>query len=265
MKSRAFLLSVILSLSVVPTSQAMSITDLSHVHNIKIFGDRIFLGTHEGLYEYRSEKKLTLVGKEIFDLMGLSVNGKTLFASGHPGVSSKLPNPVGLLKSSDGGINWKKVSLQGKVDFHLLEASNKEIYGGDSSSGDLFYSRDLGESWSNRGVNSYFDIAPNPRKQAFALALRDGSLVRTIDSFKTITVLNEESKFSGIEWNSKRLMASSGSALLASKNNGKSWAGIYSFKDSITTFTQSESLILVASGGSLFSSSDGGKSFQPRN
>jgi len=261
-KSKVFIISIILSYILVPSSYAMSITDLSHVHNIKIFNDRIFLGTHEGLYEYRSKKELSLVGTEIFDIMGLSVNGQTLFASGHPGISSKLPNPVGLLKSSDGGIKWRKVSLQGKVDFHLLEASKNEIYGGDSSSGDLFYSSDLGKNWNNRGSNTYFDIAPNPRKQASALALRDGFLVKTNDAFQTTEVIKVANKLTGIDWNTKRLIASSGNMLLVSKTYGETWMTLYSFKDTISTFTQSNRLIVIASGGSLFSSSDGGKSFR---
>jgi hypothetical protein len=35
------------------------------------------------------------VGAERFDVMGLAVFGETIFASGHPGKGSKLPNPVG--------------------------------------------------------------------------------------------------------------------------------------------------------------------------
>lgn len=42
----------------------------------------------------------------------------------------KLPPYLGLIESADPGRSWEAVSLQGKVDFHVLEArGGRRIYG----------------------------------------------------------------------------------------------------------------------------------------
>lgn len=255
---------LILMLTAAPSPSAIGATDISHVHNIRILGSQILFGTHEGLFQYKDESNQNLISKEQFDVMGLTVSGKILFASGHPGKDSKLPQPVGLIKSIDGGKNWTMVSLQGKVDFHLLEISNREIYGGDSSSGDLLYSNDLGVTWTNKGENSFIDIAPDPRKSGSALAISGGKIFKTIDSFKSTPTQMATSGISAIEWNAKRLIAASGKTLLISKNRGKSWQRHFEFKDNIVALTQSTDLIAVAVGSSILTSSDNGKTFRIR-
>ena len=93
-----------------PASGAgQDIGSLSHIHSVRAFGDQVILGTHEGLFRYVDEKNVLLMGTEIFDVMGLAVLGKKLYASGHPGSGSKLPQPVGLLSSADGGKTFKKM------------------------------------------------------------------------------------------------------------------------------------------------------------
>jgi photosystem II stability/assembly factor-like uncharacterized protein len=259
---------LLLSFSLIITSTsgatAAAINDLSHIHNIKVLGKQIFFGTHEGLYHYKSKNDITAVGQDRFDIMGLNISRNTLFASGHPGINSQLPQPVGLLKSTDGGKNWKKVSLQGKVDFHLLEVSNKEIYGGDSGSGTLFYSKDQGKNWSDQGKNTFSDIAPNPRVTGSALAIRAGVIHQSSDVFKTTQVLPFKNKVTSIDWNNKRLLATSGAELLISKDMGKSWKVLFSFSENIAVLAQSRELIVIAAGSTIFTSSDNGKSFQTK-
>jgi hypothetical protein len=154
-----------------------SLGSISHIHNVRVFGQKILLGTHEGLYILNGENDITKTSPENFDVMGLSIDGSRIYASGHPGAGSKLPNPVGLLLSTNAGKSWKKVSLQGKVDFHLLESSDSELYGADSQSGNLLYSKDFGRTWSNQGKNTFSEIAINPVKKREALAIRDGALI----------------------------------------------------------------------------------------
>ena len=89
------------------------IGSLSHIHSVRAFGDQVILGTHEGLFRYVDEKTVQLMGPEKFDIMGLAVFGKKLYASGHPGPGSKLPEPVGLLISTDSGKSWKKITIDG--------------------------------------------------------------------------------------------------------------------------------------------------------
>ena len=258
-------LAVVLILALLTPTAAFasgeSIGSLSHIHNVKVFGKKIYLGTHAGLYEYVDAKTVSKVSPEIFDVMGLTIDGKGIYASGHPGPGSKLPEPVGLLFSSNGGKTWKKVSLQGKVDFHLLEAYQQELYGADSQSGDLMYSKDFGKKWISLGKNEFSEIAINPMKKRSALAIRGGKLLLTQDNFKSTSELKVDIQPSQIEWNSQFLVASAGKNLYRSLNEGKTWKNLYSFKDTVGILAHSTELLVAVVGNEVYRSTDGGRSF----
>lgn len=238
-----------------------SIGTLSHIHVVRALDDQIILGTHEGLYQYLSEKSVKRINPEKFDVMGLAVSSKGLFASGHPGPGSKLKEPVGLLFTPSQGGKWKEVSLSGVVDFHTLETVGSEIYGADSGSGQLMYSNNGGKSWAKRGVNTFIDIAPNPTRRAAVMAIKDGKLYQSFDALETIKEMKTLFVVESIDWAKGSLMAASGRDLYQSKNSGKSWKKLVSMPSSITSVTQSTKLIAFVMGSAIYSSSDGGKSF----
>ena len=258
-------LTVFLVLALLTPSAAFgsgeSIGSLSHIHNVKVFGKKIYLGTHAGLYEYVDAKTVSKVSPEIFDVMGLTIDGKRIYASGHPGPGSKLPEPVGLLLSSNGGKTWKKVSLQGKVDFHLLEAYQQELYGADSQSGELMYSNNYGKKWVSLGKNQLSEVAINPQKNRSALAIKDGKLFMTQDNFTSMVELKVDIQLSQIEWNSQQLVASAGKNLYQSLNGGKTWKRLYSFKGTIGILAHSTELLVAVVGNEVWRSTDGGRSF----
>lgn len=234
---------------------------LSHIHSVRAFGDQVILGTHEGLFRYVDEKNVLLMSKEIFDVMGLAVLGKQLYASGHPGSGSNLPQPVGLLISTDNGKSWKQAGLQGEVDFHLLETAGADMYGVDSGSGDLLYSKNMGKSWVSRGKNLFSSIAINPTKAGVALALREGKLISTQKSFTTMRAVDSALSFTSIDWLGKSLLATSGKSLYRSGDQGVSWKKVSDFPESVSTVTQSLKIIAVVSGNSIYKSINGGKTF----
>ena len=80
-------LTVIFSFINLQSATAASLGELSHIHNIRVHQNKIFLGTHEGLYQYFSPTKVVKIKPDSFDVMGLATNQSTLFASGHPGVN----------------------------------------------------------------------------------------------------------------------------------------------------------------------------------
>lgn len=253
----------ILLLSVAPAlASGQSIGTLSHIHSVRAFGDQVILGTHEGLFQYVDEKTVQSMGPENFDIMGLAVFGKRLYASGHPGLGSKLPEPVGLLLSTDSGKSWKKMGLQGEVDFHLLESAGKDMYGVDSGSGNLLYSKNAGQSWVSQGKNLFSDIAINPAKTGAALALREGKLISTQKSFTTMRAVASTLTFTSIDWLSDSLLATSGKTLYRSGDRGVTWKKVSDFPESVSTVTQSSKIIAVVSGNSIFKSINGGKTFK---
>ena len=238
-----------------------SIGSVSHIHSVRLLEDKILLGTHSGLYQYIDAKTVKRISPENFDVMGLSILGNNLYASGHPGPGSKLPEPVGLLLSTNLGKSWKKVSLQGKVDFHLLESTNQEIYGADSQSGNVLYSNDLGANWSSRGANSYSDLAISPSTKGRVLGLRDGKLYLSKNSLQTTKQIKTSEIFNSIEWNSQRLIASSGKKILISADEGKTWKALFTFSDSVGLITQSKKAIAAVIGSEIYLSRDAGKTF----
>lgn len=261
MKKIAIVIAILISIPHAALASGETIGSLSHIHQVKVQGKKILLGTHEGLYQYIGADKVLRMSPEVFDVMGLSVDGRRIYASGHPGPGSKFPEPVGLVLSTNGGKDWKMVSLQGTVDFHLLESSGSELYGADSQSGDLLYSSDLGKRWASRGKNTFSDIALNPAGKGDALALSQGKLFWTKDSFKTSSAIPLKIQLTQIEWNSKRLVASSGANLLISSDMGRTWKKQYSFKNPIGILAHSNELLVAVVGSQVWKSSNEGRTF----
>ena len=95
-----------------------------HVHGVAVnpADDRVYLATHDGLFRYDPTGPQRI--GPVIDLMGFTVAGPDHFyASGHPGQGTDLPDPVGLLESTDAGHTWTALSRQGQSDFHALTAS----------------------------------------------------------------------------------------------------------------------------------------------
>ncbi|WP_026543749.1 F510_1955 family glycosylhydrolase [Arthrobacter sp. 35/47] len=116
-----------------------------HVHGLSFeeSSQRVLLASHEGLFDVTDEpiEKIS----PTLDLMGFAASSPDLYyASGHPGPGSDLPNPLGLVQSTDGGETWQELSRQGESDFHTMTVSSEGIIGFD---GTLRFTRD-GEEWT---------------------------------------------------------------------------------------------------------------------
>ena len=243
-------------------SNGATFGSVSHIHGVKVFGDRVLLNTHEGLYQYLAANSMKKIGREDFDVMGLATYGRTLFASGHPGATSELPNPIGLLSSTDGGKSWKKVSLQGKVDFHMLEVGKYDIYGADSTSGQLMHSSDRGKKWRKLGENQYSDIALLNAESGSAYGLLSGSLVRTGDGFTTTVAIKTALKWSSVEILGTNLYASSGRSIYRSMDDGKSWKKIATLSTEISSISMNAKIFVAVTSSAILISRDGGNRFK---
>ncbi len=138
--------------------EGASVTDvplslpLDHVHAAVAVDGALLLGTHAGVVRVDPVTgTVSTTGESRDDFMGLSGTGDVLFASGHPGAGSNLPNPVGLLWSTDGAQSWEPVSLTGEIDFHALAADGNRIAGA-ATTGELLYSENEGASWDSLGA-----------------------------------------------------------------------------------------------------------------
>jgi photosystem II stability/assembly factor-like uncharacterized protein len=243
-------------------ANAETLNSVSHVHHLKVVANKVLVLTHEGLFELVGKNDLKLVGKERIDVMGFVSLGNVLVVSGHPAIGSSMPNPIGVMKSLDGGLTWKSLSLSGKVDFHYLEGSGNDLYGADSQTGKLMYSADSGMTWKTLGANTFTDISVSPKKSGTAIAIADSELVLTKNAFKSTTKIESTHKITQIEWRESGLYALSGGSLLKSTNTGKTWTKLTKFTGVPGILSVSDQLILVTIGSNIYTSNNDGKSFK---
>lgn len=97
---------------------------LTHVHGLAYSpdGKQLMVPSHHGLAVYRDGKWSKAPGP-MHDYMGFAATRTRIYSSGHPAPGSPLPDPFGLIRSVDGGVNWERLGLTGESDFHLLAAS----------------------------------------------------------------------------------------------------------------------------------------------
>ena len=257
-----YLFAIVALLGFSNRASAETLDSVSHIHHVKVVEKKVLVLTHEGLFELVKRNEMKLVGKEKIDVMGFSTLGKALLASGHPAVGSTMPNPIGLVKSIDGGLSWKAVSLVGKVDFHFLEGAGSDLYGVDSQSGKFMYSADSGLTWKILGENNFTDIAVSPKKSGMAIAIKDSELLLTNNAFKTSSKIKSSLKITQIEWRESGLYALSGSSLYKSTNIGRTWTELSSFKGAPGILSASDQLMLVTVGSDIYTSKNKGKEFR---
>jgi hypothetical protein len=129
---------------------------IPHVHDVAFDLDgALLVGAHTGVYRVDlTTDEVPLVGKTTFDAMGLTVQGDTILASGHPDPANQdhtftAPN-VGLVRYSEAG--WEQVSLAGVTDFHMLAATPAApeiLLGLPSDRAVLAESTDAGQTWAD--------------------------------------------------------------------------------------------------------------------
>jgi hypothetical protein len=252
MKRRIKLSAVVaILMSQIIPAQAQTFNSVTHIHNVKTFGEKILIGTHEGLFQFISQNNMSPIGKDPFDVMGLDADGTALYASGHPSVGSKLPNPLGLLRSTDGGKTWKSISLLGEVDFHSLEVSGNQMYGGNATEGSLMYSKNLGKSWKKLGADKFSDIAILYGTPGHAVALQNGKLFKTNNAFKSTAELKFKVPISAVESIGKELFISAQDKIYRSPDQGGTWKLFKSFSGEIADISASSKQLAVVVGGEV--------------
>lgn len=129
---------------------------LHHVHGLAFTpdGKALLVPAHTGLAIYR-DGRWSIAPGPAHDFMGFSVAKEAIYTSGHPAPGSPLRNPLGLIKSTDGGKTWRQLSLYGEADFHDIAVGYQTnvvyvISGGANSQmpdAGIYYTRDEGKTW----------------------------------------------------------------------------------------------------------------------
>lgn len=148
---------------------------LHHVHGLAFTPDgaALLVPAHVGLAVYR-DGRWTRAPGPAHDFMGFSVTKEAIYSSGHPAPGSPLPNPLGLMKSTDGGKTWRSLGLLGEADFHEMAVGYRSnaVYVVNAERNSrmpkpgIYYTLDDGKSWKHSaaaGVSAQvISIAAHP-------------------------------------------------------------------------------------------------------
>jgi hypothetical protein len=197
-----------------PEATAVQDAGPIHVHALGVNpkDGSLFLATHTGLFHAaRPGAKPKRVADRWQDTMGFTVIGPDHFlGSGHPDGREQLPPFLGLIESRDAGRTWREISLQGAMDFHVLEADGDRIYGfgseWETNAERLLVSNDRGETWwRRRAPESLIDLAIAPDDPDTAVAAGRRRLYITRDAAQT---WSELSALPGLlAWSGRQLIA----------------------------------------------------------
>jgi photosystem II stability/assembly factor-like uncharacterized protein len=208
-----------------------------HVHGLGVnpADGALFVATHTGLYRVaEGERKAERVGDRYQDTMGFTVVGPNRFlGSGHPDINEarekNLPSLLGLIESTDKGESWTPISLLGEADFHVLRFADERVYGYDATNDRLLVSGDHGRSWKElEKPGPLVDLAVDPTNGGRIVAASAGGL--------------EE-------------------GLFESRDGGESWKWV---SKAVGLLAWPGRLYLVAGGGQVFASRDGGRRLDHR-
>lgn len=152
-------------------------------------GDVLLATAEDGLWRLAvgEEMRVARVGGEPIAFSGfdLAARGR-LIASGRPGPGSDLPDPLGLVQSTDGGESWREVSLGGEAELVVLRGSGEVLYGVDREAGVLLASRDGGRSWRRRRApEQLVDLRIDPRNDERLVAVGRDGMIESEDAGRT--------------------------------------------------------------------------------
>ncbi|MEV8085525.1 F510_1955 family glycosylhydrolase [Pseudarthrobacter oxydans] len=240
----------------------------SHVHGLSVNRetDQVLLATHEGLFDV-TKSPGTQIG-DTNDLMGFTAAADqgVFYASGHPGPGSDLPNPLGLIRSLDGGKTWEQLSRQSESDFHALAATKSGIIAYD---GTLQISPD-GKTWSAASADFVpAALASTPETDTVLATTRDG-LQRSTDGGKTweLNTTAPIIQFVAFASGTTVLGVEPDGSVHYSTDAGSTWSRTGQIEGQVQAITAVEGAegqpwIWAATTEGLVVSTDGGATFRP--
>jgi hypothetical protein len=245
---------------------------VQHVHGLAYDAERdaVLAATHSGLFQLVGGQ-YDRIGDNYQDTMAFTVVGPGRYlASGHPGGPEQvdLPPFLGLIESPDAGESWETISLQGKVDFHLLQAAGPHLYGYGSDwrsrRDGLYLSEDGGKSWTvEPAPEALVSLAVSPDNPELVVASGRSDLFLSRNGGRDWRPLQTEPGL--LSWPSSAVLyraAPSGSISVAEGPLGEfAESGDFGFAPTAFTVDADGSLYVSSEAGEVPASSDAGLSW----
>lgn len=156
------------------SNENQSTIEIAHIHGMGFSSDgrELYVPAHYGLVVF-GDNRWHIPDLPVNDYMGYTPVDEGFYSSGHPGVGTDLINPLGLVKSTDGGRTLTTLDFSGETDFHVLGVGykNHAIYILNPSpnsklSAGMHYSLDDGTTWqpcrAERMPSEVLQIAVHP-------------------------------------------------------------------------------------------------------
>ena len=167
--------------------------DFPHIHGLGFSADgrQLLVPAHTGLRIF-TEGHWQVPDVPARDYMGYTPTDSGFYSSGHPGATGDEVNPLGLVKSTDGGKTLGRLGFEGESDFHLMGVgyTNHTIYvlnptPNSKLSVGLHYSLDDGKTWQKsaaHGLTSQpVQIAVHPTRANVVATATEGGLLLSAD------------------------------------------------------------------------------------
>lgn len=170
-----------------------ALEEMPHLHGLGFSADgrQLIVPAHTGLRVYEDGAWHT-PDVLAHDYMGFALVDDGFYSSGHPAPGSSFVNPLGLVKSTDGGATLQPLGFVGESDFHTMgvgyrshaiylvnPAPNSRLQPGPS------YSLDRGTTWqpfAAAGVTAPpYAIAVHPNEPGTLALPTDAGLMQSTD------------------------------------------------------------------------------------
>ena len=244
-------------------------TALGHVHGLGTdpADGTLYAATHFGVFSLGKDGTghAERVADRWQDTMAFTMVGPNHFmASGHPDQRENLPVHLGLIESTDAAETWEPVSLQGKADFHALEAAGDLLYGYDSVTGRLMVSSDH-RDWRTLDRVQVADLAADPSQPTRVLATTaDGVVSYRADGSPQTPVVGAPPLML-LDWPTANLLigVSVDRDVYRSSDGGGSWQRSDGPPGAVQAVDINGSSWFIATDAGLFRSTDDGRRWDP--
>lgn len=244
-----------------------------HVHGLGVDpGDgALYAATHSGLFRIQAQGRAERVANRYQDTMGFTVTGpRTFLGSGHPDLRENIPVRLGLIESTDAGQSWTALSLQGRADFHALQAVHGRVYGYDSTSETFMVSPDR-RRWDARSKLVMRGFVVSPTEPDTILASTPRGVLRSTDGGRRWQPISGAPALAALAWPQTQSLygVSADGTVQHSSDGGASWTvrgRVNGEPEALTVDVRdgAQTLYVAVAGRGILASTDGGRSFTTR-
>ena len=241
---------------------------LTHVHGLGIDPSDgvLYAAGHRGVFSIK-DGQAERRGDLVQDTMGFTVAGpKRFLGSGHPDIQRDqvlqkgMPRQLGLIESTDQGVTWRGLSLQGQADFHALTFAHNRVFG--SNAGQLMVSSDL-KTWETRSSVALASIAVSPADAELIIGTTERGGQRSTDGGRTWTPIAGAPALLWVSWDATAgVWGTTANGEVWHSTDAATWTRAGTVSGKTAAIYAHPSGIFVATDQAVSKSTDGGKTFQ---